>query len=792
MKHSKMIGRLLSFALTLGVALGLAPSMALPVTAADSDPQIIIKPNDYVSKPTDDAAKNDSELQKELANRFRAYQIFEGQIVATTYDPTLNIHELSVTGWGVSIKKDAEAMEGLLKDLGGNRTPAVDLGVTFDLLKATKDHYLDAEHLQAYRSVYTNGRYWESGKSGEGDMTAEGEAELNSAFNGVKDSLTIGELFKAALAKTKDENAAQAAAQVLADFTPNTGNPELARSFYAFVFAREEYKDGHKGGYKYLKEEIEGETVWESKWDDTYGYWYIGEMEDGDYTLPDGYYMIWDAYQENNDQQSKANASYMAAVYGYGTIELKSEAPHVTKTIENAGGNGASHELGSTISFRLTGTLPQNFFTAYLGYPYSFEDTMAPGLTYGGITRVYVQVPNVGGRFGIPGRMYDLYVVEEYKGDATANQGQGYRYEESADGATFTIKFPNLRELKGKKVRDDITWATDPDPEEIPINGNSLIVVEYTAVLNEGADYKRPDLGNHNSVELRYANNPLWDPAAEHEGGTWNNNWADAPTGRSLDTVCLYDFGVHMTVRDEYDLPLKGAGFTLKKSVYDYKLGTSVDYYAILHRVADEADPTGETPCTYYLAGWVTKAALGDLSGRDWGAALEPGKMIGDVTVPVTASLLANDGGTDTESGYYLAVTTQDDGVVRVVGLEGRSYTLEEVVTPEGYDKIGDIAVSFIPSYYSYGALESLAATVSGGVNDQISILSNNQYQGAYATEHRELVARMEVESDPGENLLIVDTGGVGTTLFYIGGGALLGVAALLLIFYNIQKKKKS
>lgn len=785
MKHDTAIRRLLPLALVLSLVLALLPSMAVPAMAA-APPQIMIMPNNYVSTPDDDAAKEDPELQKKLAERFYAYQIFSGQIDEKGYNPGHDINQLSDVQWGASIKNDESVRKALSDALGGNLTLAVDLGITFELMLEAKETYLDAKNLEAYKDAYNDKNNWvprtENGDGVVGGTpNPAGKQKLEAAFNEDLQNLTIGNVFTAAFKKNVGAeirtDGAYTASRVLADFTPAGGNIELARSFYAIVFDRDVFSNGQQGDYKYLKEEPVMKSTWISGNGGT-SYWSIGVMTDTDgdgktdtRTLKDGYYMIWDAYEETGNE-GRANASYMAAVYGYGTIELKSEAPGVTKTIAGAGGNGAGRELGTTVSFTLTGSLPENYFTAYRGYPYIFEDTMDPGLDYIDITRVYIRVPDVNGRLGYSGAKYDFYVVDEFKGTG-ANQGRGYRFkEETIDGkARITVSFPNLHNLKGKRVQAAESWDTDEQAVDIPVNGDSRIIVEYTAKLNETANYTNPYTGNQNTVVLRYANDPLWDPAANTTGGTWDAAWEEAPKGKSTDIVYLYDFGVHLKVEDKDEEPIAGAGFALKKSVYDYGLGKNVDYYAVLHRVEDEADPTGETPYTYYLAAWVAKDALGDLSKRDWGAVLEAGEIDG-------FEVLAAD-------SYYMAVTTQSDGIVRVVGLEDKiSYTLEEVVAPEGYDAVEDITVSFNSSYNGSGVLESLTASVSGGVEADIPILN----RGNYVEPYEELVVRLIVDNEPGP---FIDTGGAGTTLFYIGGGALLAGAALLLIFSNLQKKKK-
>lgn len=839
MKCNRIFGRLFALALTLGMA----PSLVVPARAAGEgqSPQIIIMSNKFVSTPEDDAAKNNPGLKDELETRFWAYQIFIGDIDEENYDANQDINSLSgiaientseqtAIQWGDSIQTDKQ--EDLLKALGDDETKASTLGITFALMLETGERYLGQEKINEenypfgnYAKAYYDPNNWQSSDDSsttgsDRELTTAGRAALEDAFNEDLKTLTIGQLFTAAYENTTIQvYGARTASMIIADFTPASGNVALAQAFYAIVFAKELDTSSGEAVYKYLKNDSgeangnDSSSKYEgayavSSWNSEYKYWYIGTMNSDhtDRTLPDGYYMIRDAYEERANAEGKASAAYMAGVYGYGTIDPKAEAPTVNKTIVNASANGASRELGETITFRLEGSLPENYFTAYKGYPYIFEDTMAPGLTYGNIIRVYVKVPDANGRFGYLGAKYDYYVVEEAVNVTGGNTGQGYRFskeEVTSDGETrITVSFPNLQNVKGKKVVDETLWTTeDTVTDPIPVNNRSEVYVVYTATLNEGAnitDITASNTGNPNTVVLRYANEPLWDPEAS--GGSWDENWNDAPKGKVTDAVYLYDFGVQLTVYGKKDdgeaetptaepntgeteerEPLAGAGFALKK------VSDSNVQYAILHKAKtpghNEDDSQGRAEYTYYLAGWVSEDDLytylaGDTLTRttkSWGDQLAANAAINGLTVPDTGD-------------YYTAIITQSDGCVRIVGLDSNStYYLEEVITPEGWAAVDDISISFTAAHNSSGILTGLTATATNA-DVESTIMSDGEFQGNYK-DYQELVARLIVEQEPADE--IVDTGGMGNTLFYIGGCALLIGAALLLIIMNVKKPEK-
>lgn len=830
MNRNRIAGRLLALVLTLGTVLSLTP---FPTAAAEEEetttyPQITISPNSYVSTPEDDAAKNNAALRTELATRFWAYQIFTGTIDADDYVENRDINGLTDVSWGVSITNE----NGLLEALSGDPTPASELGFTFALMLETKDSYLneekDYEYFENYAKEYFDPDNWQpsgddSGGEVGGTPTGDGKSKLEKAFNEDLKKLTIGNVFTTALNKNVgggiNRQGAHTAAQIIADFTPATGNLALAQAFYAIVFDRYEYGNNEVGKYKYLNEEPFQRSSWVGTDGET-GYWTIGAKDSNSKNhLPAGYYMIRDAYSEGYDGpgkslEGKAKASYMAGVYGSGHIDVKAEAPRVTKTIGGSNnGINAACELGEAITFTLTGTLPENYYTGYDGYPYTFEDTLDKGLTFKGITRVYVKVPDSNGNFGTAatGRYY-YYEVERYTGGESGNTGNGYRFEPNAnDDGTTTVKviFPNLKNVKGKKVTStsQTPWKVEGgEANLIPITGKSEIYVVYTAALNEHVNITTPSRGNSNTVRLYYANSPLWDPEGAVEGGTWDSEWEKAPRGMVSAFTATYDFGVQLKVYGAADpdaggneerTPLADAGFALKKSS-----GDNVQY-AILHKVetkelgAAENQNSDLAKYTYYLAGWASEDALfgylaGDTVTKTWGEKLTAGAKIGDFTVPSTASSRAAEsqsGEADADGGYYAAVMTQPDGLVRIVGMDSSStYYLEEVVTPDGCATVHDISVRFTSIFASArGNLVHLSAAVEHA--DEVVVGENGEIVNdkGFASPYSELVARFAVYSDP---TIEVNTGGRGTALFYISGAALLAGAALLLIFSSVKNKE--
>lgn len=106
--------------------------------------------------------------------------------------------------------------------------------------------------------------------------------------------------------------------------------------------------------------------------------------------------------------------------------------------------------------------------------------------------------------------------------------------------------------------------------------------------------------------------------------------------------------------------------------------------------------------------------------------------------------------------GTVTEITTDENGKFELVGLDEGAYKLHEVSAPEGYNKLDKDLDVTITSTYNEEAL-----TASYKINNADP-------------------ATIEVENKTGG--LFPETGGIGTTIFYIGGGLLMVAAAVLLV----------
>ena len=923
MKKHTVIKRLSALVLALIMAL----SLALPAMASQTAPpyQINITPNNYTSKPSDlyerikntdswadgdyagssnyfgwaqnelkDAAEPLTEDQKlaaeyiNLVQRFKAFQIFSGNIDPGNYEQpntpsdntsigNLPANALADVEWGDSV----DNVPGLVTALVGSTIKLGDAGITPEMLLDESNTY--ASVLTAatkYQSVITiDESVWGSSGS-EPEAYAEmsyAEALVTALQDDIDETLTLGDLFTAAGLSSENTSAALVA-KALSDFTPSTaaGNPALARAFAKIVTER---NSAGTGDYKYLTDIDDYTSSWSG------AQWTIGGGNSPDDPLQGGYYLFTDTYDESHyGHTDKAQSELILGVFGTVNMTVKASAPSVDKGIvdgNNKANKGDAAEIGDTVTFRLTGTLPENYDTAYDEYKYIFHDTLSKGLTYGSVNQVYVKVYDEEGKFEEGNLKYDIYVIDAY--DESDNP-HGYQ-EKTGDGAKHTkgdgveiqhtvdFNFQDLKKLQGRKATGidlDGGYATGDGTDYIgvPITGSSEIYVEYAATLNKNAVVGGGE--NYNEVILEYSDNPE------------NSKETNSSTGsRSY----VYTFGVEILKYDgskdgtPADNPLKDAGFALTKDVAekwyqitnispdaepveppvtpqytwireselkeilgdevepgtlskdvhggeklselntDYDVGEYVDWYLVF----DDDGPKTMESMTYYallmevdgspknhyvIAGWVPEVYLvdildqnekdGKISDAEWEATITGAKAAAYLSEGFTAS-----------DNYVLAIKTDEDGYLRVEGMDGGIvYYLREVVTPSGFDTIGPVDIQFTAEYFTKadlagsdryptgveaGMLKNLAYTSDAlNLNDE-KIMENGFYKdtadGTFTSETGLRIAGLEVPNYPAGWL--PGAGGSGVYLFYIGGAALLVGAVVFLIFSNRKKPER-
>ncbi len=246
------------------------------------------------------------------------------------------------------------------------------------------------------------------------------------------------------------------------------------------------------------------------------------------------------------------------------------------------------------------------------------------------------------------------------------------------------------------------------------INGiaqGMYLIVEYSAVLNQNAEVGLP--GNPNTVYLQYSNKP--DQSGSGQPGD-ENVTGETPE----DKVIVFTYELDVTKVDGQDgqTKLKDAKFVLLNETKNQVAKVTVD---------------GK------LDGWV------DLPGENqtW----DPSSVL----------------------------TSDVNGLFKVIGLDDDTYYLREIEAPTGYNLLADDVEVKITATTANGqdwtdgnpatALTNLAVTAD-----------NTSGTGSVETG----IAAITIANNAGSTL--PETGGIGTTIFYVLGSTLVVAAIVFLV----------
>lgn len=125
-------------------------------------------------------------------------------------------------------------------------------------------------------------------------------------------------------------------------------------------------------------------------------------------------------------------------------------------------------------------------------------------------------------------------------------------------------------------------------------------------------------------------------------------------------------------------------------------------------------------------------------------------------------------------------VTTDATGIFKFIGLDDGTYTLRETTTPTGYNTMADLALTI-------GATTVNNQTWAGTASDALSAIELTMNSTNTAGDVNKGTVNGSITNQKGSSL--PSTGGIGTTMFYVGGGVLVAGAGVLLITKKRAKK---
>ena len=267
----------------------------------------------------------------------------------------------------------------------------------------------------------------------------------------------------------------------------------------------------------------------------------------------------------------------------------------------------------------------------------------------------------------------------------------------------------------------------------------AAILVTYSATLNQDASLD-PVAGNPNKVQLTYSNNPNVDGNGDPQNP--DKPGEGAPTGKTPESETkTYVTGIKLTKVDgaDHNKMLTGAKFKIE--------GNGVKVVLVNKEVYEETSDG-----TYYMlkTGTYTETAPIDETASSYDSTTTKYKKVTAVTKD-TVNTKVN------ATGYV-----DEKGVLTFEGLGEGTYTIKEIVAPNGYNLLKAPIKVEIKANATFAKCEW---TVTA--------------DGKPVTADNNLYAFL-IENKSGAEL--PSTGGIGTTVFYVLGGLLVVCAGVLLI----------
>lgn len=131
-------------------------------------------------------------------------------------------------------------------------------------------------------------------------------------------------------------------------------------------------------------------------------------------------------------------------------------------------------------------------------------------------------------------------------------------------------------------------------------------------------------------------------------------------------------------------------------------------------------------------------------------------------------------------------VETAADGTFKFIGLDDGTYVLHETKTPAGYNTMAPLTLQIIAGTVQcqdYMEIEAHDAPDEVLTSLKLKVGDANPVDGTTSDG----IVKTEIINQKGSSL--PSTGGIGTTMFYVGGGVLVAGAGVLLITKKRAKK---
>jgi fimbrial isopeptide formation D2 family protein/LPXTG-motif cell wall-anchored protein len=484
--------------------------------------------------------------------------------------------------------------------------------------------------------------------------------------------------------------------------------------------------------------------------------------------LATGYYVLIDntTLEKYGENPEKIDTKALNVIYvvndidemaiKWGTTEDKKEIVSDTLGKDGEGEvnsiNGAKDNVsvGDTVNYKITAKVPANA-SEYNYFYFVINDTLDKGLTFtDGSIKVYKDSV-ADANLLTEGTVTGSGTEQTVSGDYLLKTG------EAAKPNTFQVALTDAKAHAGEDI-----------------------IVTYSAVLNKDAVIG--ETPNKNTSTVTYSNNPNHDYDGNNYPGFPNEKDKDALGETPKTETETYTTGIEIQKVDENGAPLTGATFQISgqstKTVLTvsekFEADDDGDYYKLKNGKYTKEAPTTDPVMEEAPAG-ATEGYVEDENGDTEVGGKKYRAYVPETDEGKTVYIKVNGNSDQYENGKYkktvetktentatnhtVALAVDDNGIVRFDGLGAGTYTITETATPQGYNTIApfDVTVSF-----DADGTPKWSFTGSG---------SYDQGEGVY---------KIEIENNKGTEL--PETGGIGTTLFYVTGAILVICAGVVLV----------
>ncbi len=389
--------------------------------------------------------------------------------------------------------------------------------------------------------------------------------------------------------------------------------------------------------------------------------------------------------------------------------------------------------------------------------------------------------------------------TEDTNTDESANSGSG---NDVAIGDTVSFLIDTQIPSYSKSYKEVSVKIKDTMGQGLVLAENPNIVVKVNGNEDENIVPATDPETNKTNYTISYP-----DPATKNFQIAFESEYALAHSGQKVyvtyDAVltadAAYNFNANVNKASlEYTNDPTGETNEIDDRTYTYTFGIDASINGLKDDITKEVWKTGSR----LVNGQTEKFGL---NGAIFALTREDGKVYytesgkGEVTLDKDGNVTPKENGfrypTDANGKY--------DGYLAFKGLDVGKYTLQEIKAPDGWSlNNAEIPVEIQATYNTDGTLKSYSILVNGTVIDgeengkKDSTYNVGEYKADPVSEDKIPVNQIEnPESDtqeiPNTQLSeLPSTGGIGTTIFTIGGCVIM-IAAAALFFASRKKSQK-